>query len=288
MITIDNTVESGKMEYVYTWEMYQEYYTIVENEVKEIQLGPELYLPNIYIATRINYDSNSGYFDLYNKNLFTGNMQSDDFINSIRGRYISINNLLSKTYKIPDSPYIRIVKDKDGVLSIYNTNQSESDAILQITMEKVKSFIGLITSNDLSDYPLDGKAYDEYRGIYCYYKYCNFNIEPKEKCIVNDTSYEEGHVYPYTEITILGDGDLNIHNDIEDRNTYIANCVAGEVITMDYPIIKSSVSSHNIQNDFNWNFLRIANTFNNVKNGLTISIPCKIKLKYSPIVKVGL
>lgn len=105
---------------------------------------------------------------------------------------------------------------------------------------------------------------------------------------INDTSHEEGHIYPFTEIVVYEDGNLNIHNAIEDRNTYIANCVAGEVITMDYPTIKSSISSHNIQNDFNWNFFRVANTFENSRNDLTISLPCSIKVKYSPIIKVGL
>ena len=105
---------------------------------------------------------------------------------------------------------------------------------------------------------------------------------------LNDTSHEEGYIYPYTEITINEDGDFNIHNSMEDRNTHIANCVAGEVITMDYPVIKSSVPSHNIPNDFNWKFFRIANTYDNSRNDLTISIPCTIKVKYSPIIKVGL
>ena len=108
------------------------------------------------------------------------------------------------------------------------------------------------------------------------------------KYSINDTSYEEGYIYPVTEITISESGNLNIYNALEDRNTYIKNCVAGEVITMDYPIIQSSLSSHNIQNDFNWNFFRIANTYDNSRNDLTISLPCTIKLKYSPIVKVGL
>lgn len=114
------------------------------------------------------------------------------------------------------------------------------------------------------------------------------NIAQDGKHSINDTSYEEGYIYPYTEITINESGNLNIYNALEDRNTYIANCVAGEVITMDYPIIQSSLSSHNIQNDFNWNFFRIANTFENSRNDLTISLPCTIKIKYSPIVKVGL
>lgn len=105
---------------------------------------------------------------------------------------------------------------------------------------------------------------------------------------LNDSSYEEGYIYPFTEITINQDGNLSIYNAIEDRETYIANCITGEVITMDYPIIQSSVSSHDIQSDFNWNFFRVANTINNSRNDLTISVPCTIKIKYSPIVKVGL
>lgn len=105
---------------------------------------------------------------------------------------------------------------------------------------------------------------------------------------INDTSYEEGYIYPCVEITVVEDGNLSIYNALEDRTTYIANCVSGEVITMDYPIIQSSISSHNIQNDFNWEFFRIANTFENTRNDLTISIPCTIKIKYSPVVKVGL
>lgn len=105
---------------------------------------------------------------------------------------------------------------------------------------------------------------------------------------INDTSYEEGYIYPHTQLTIEADGDLDIYNAIEDRHTIIKNCVANEIITMDYPIIASSISSHNIQNDFNYNFFRIANTYDNSRNDLTISLPCSIKIEYSPIVKVGL
>lgn len=114
------------------------------------------------------------------------------------------------------------------------------------------------------------------------------NTSQNGKHSINDTSHEEGYIYPHTEIKIIENGDLNIYNDIENRNTYIANCIAGEIITMDYPIIRSSISSHNIQNDFNWKFFRVANTYENSRNDLTISIPCEIKIKYSPIVKVGL
>lgn len=114
------------------------------------------------------------------------------------------------------------------------------------------------------------------------------NLVSNGEHIVKDYSDVEGYIYPEIEITINESGDLAIYNEIEDRTTFIANCVAGEVIKMNYPIIESSISSHKIQNDFNWNFFRIANTFRNSVNKLTISLPCTIQIIYSPCVKVGL
>lgn len=139
--------------------------------------------------------------------------------------------------------------------------------------------VSIIYSQDKEDYPIDGIR-DEY-----YYIYAG---EGFKKHSIFDTSHEEGYIYPYTEITILEDGDLTIHNALEDRDTNIVGCVTGEVITMKYPIIQTSEESHEIQDDFNWNFFRVANTFENRRNDLTISIPCTIKIEYSPIVKVGL
>ena len=114
------------------------------------------------------------------------------------------------------------------------------------------------------------------------------NTKTNGKHSINDTSYEEGYIYPHMEIKVAESGDLTIHNAIENRESIIKNCVQDETIIMDYPIITSSLQSHNIQNDFNWNFFRVANTYENSRNDLTISIPCSIKIKYSPIVKVGL
>ena len=109
-----------------------------------------------------------------------------------------------------------------------------------------------------------------------------------QKRRIIDTSDLEGYIYPYTEITVNQAGNLTIHNDIEDRDTIIQNCSAGEKIIMDYPVITSSITSHQIQNDFNWNFFRIANTFRNNINQITISLPCTVKITYSPVVKIGL
>lgn len=112
-------------------------------------------------------------------------------------------------------------------------------------------------------------------------------VENGEKSI-RDFSDVEGYIYPEVEITINESGNFSIYNAIEDRTTYIANCIAGEVIKMNYPVIESSVDNHEIQNDFNWNFFRIANTFRNNINNLVISLPSTIKITYSPAVKVGI
>lgn len=103
-----------------------------------------------------------------------------------------------------------------------------------------------------------------------------------------DSSNEEGFIYPSPmKIIIQESGDLSIKNLLDNRTMIIKNCIAGEVITLDYPMISTSISSHKIQNDFNWKFFRVANTFKNKKNDLIISLPCIIEISYSPIVKIG-
>lgn len=105
---------------------------------------------------------------------------------------------------------------------------------------------------------------------------------------VIDVSDDEDFTYPTTTVTCLAAGDLKIHNDRENRTTYVRNCSIGEVITMDYPMIDSSLVSHDIQKDFNFVFPRIAGDFVRKENKLTFSMPCKVQMRYSPAVKVGL
>ena len=105
---------------------------------------------------------------------------------------------------------------------------------------------------------------------------------------ITDISDEIGHIYPKVKIVCKSDGHLIITNSIEEnRTTVIKNCVENEVIEMEYPIIKTSVSTHKIQNDFNYNFFRIANTEDKIVNNITFSIPCDVEMVYSPIKKVG-
>lgn len=104
---------------------------------------------------------------------------------------------------------------------------------------------------------------------------------------ISSLSDEEGFIYPEMEIYIQKDGDLKIYNQLEDRTMSIANCKSGEIIKLNYPMIESSRSSHYIQNDFNWKFFRLANSFKDRINEITISIPCTIKIKYTPVIKIG-
>ena len=113
------------------------------------------------------------------------------------------------------------------------------------------------------------------------------NTESNGKKTVVDFSDEEGYCYPKTVITCKSDGDLTIYNALEARTVLIKGCISGEVITMDYPVISTSVESHKIQEQFNWNFLRLANNYKQKENDLTISIPCIIEMTYSPVIKVS-
>lgn len=114
------------------------------------------------------------------------------------------------------------------------------------------------------------------------------NLETNGVKKISSLSDEEGYIYPEMEIMINQSGDFEIYNAFENRSMRIANCRSGEIIRVNYPIIETSLSDHKIQNDFNWKFFRIANSFSNRINELTISLPCTIKIKYSPVIKVSL
>jgi len=115
-----------------------------------------------------------------------------------------------------------------------------------------------------------------------------FNVKPNTEHVIKDYSEIEGFIYPKTEIEINEAGTLEIYNASEDRTTAIRDCLAGEKIIMNYPVITTSAPGHKIQNDFNWKFFRLFNSFRNSGNKITISLPCTMKLSYSPPVRLSL
>lgn len=106
--------------------------------------------------------------------------------------------------------------------------------------------------------------------------------------VLRNISDEIGSICPYTTIICNADGDLQIYNELEDCTTLIKNCKVGEVITLDGSahIISTTYASHDICDDFNYEFLRIGNTIDQRDNCISVSMPCYIEIKYSPIIKV--
>lgn len=107
---------------------------------------------------------------------------------------------------------------------------------------------------------------------------------------LNDMSDEIGYTYPSMKITCKDEGDLHIYNEATNCTTIIKNCSNGEVITIDgtTQIITTSSNTHHIYNDFNFEFFKITNTINNRINNITISIPCQLEIRYTPIIKGSL
>ena len=107
---------------------------------------------------------------------------------------------------------------------------------------------------------------------------------------IPDISDDIGYTYADLEITCKQAGELKITNSMDGRITSVKNCKSGEKISMKDMIIETSDTTHqeSIMDDFNFEFLRISNTFRNRTNKLTFSIPCSVTLKYTPTMKVGI
>lgn len=104
---------------------------------------------------------------------------------------------------------------------------------------------------------------------------------------LSNISDEIGSLYPTLIVTCMRNGDLSIHNELEGCTTVIKNCQVGEVITIhgDTQIITSSFLAHDICSDFNYDFFRIGNTIKTRSNMISVSMPCKLEIRYRPIIK---
>lgn len=93
-----------------------------------------------------------------------------------------------------------------------------------------------------------------------------FVIEQGQESSVVVSSSEEGYIYPQMIITIPYSGTFEIVNNTDNatRSFKIANCSAGEIITVDNEnkIILSSLPNHKIYDDFNFNFFRLVSKLN--------------------------
>lgn len=111
--------------------------------------------------------------------------------------------------------------------------------------------------------------------------------DPEKPYILSDISDEIGTTYPSMEILINANGDFSLYNEMENCTMEIKNCTVGEKITIDgnSQIIQTSMDSHHIYDDFNFEFFRIGNTITSRSNKITCSLPSKIEIRYLPIIK---
>jgi len=107
---------------------------------------------------------------------------------------------------------------------------------------------------------------------------------------IYDDSDEIGEIYPYIEITCNTSGNLTISNSLDDEILEILNCSENETIIIDnkHKIIRSNNESHNITDDFNYNYLKIINTYENRQNDYTSSLDVNMIIKFSSRKKVGI
>lgn len=121
-----------------------------------------------------------------------------------------------------------------------------------------------------------------------------YDCSDNNEFTVYNLSDETGVLYPRIEIEILEDTDsFLIYNQSEIyRKTEVKNCSNGEVITFsgDSKVIKTSFETvhKKLAQDFNFIYPRIMNTYEDRENIFHVNTPCRIKMYYSPIKKVGL
>ena len=104
---------------------------------------------------------------------------------------------------------------------------------------------------------------------------------------ISDDSDEIGYCYPDLVITCGANGNLSMTNDMTGCTMTIKNCTSGEVITVkgETQSISSSLLTHDINNDFNYDFFTIGNKFRSRLNKIGCNLPCTVKLSYTPVNK---
>ena len=117
------------------------------------------------------------------------------------------------------------------------------------------------------------------------YKYVFTENVTQKKMI--DVSDEIGYIYPDIKIKATSTGSITLKNIETDSTMVIANCTENEIINIigSEKIITRSLAAHDIYSDFNYEFLKIGNTFNNNINTIQCTGTCEVTISYYPIVK---
>lgn len=114
------------------------------------------------------------------------------------------------------------------------------------------------------------------------------DMEAEKQYTLYDVSDEIGYIYPDLEIICEVAGDFMLTNSAsKSKKMIILNCSSGEVLRFhgETLLFTTSEPAHDICNDFNYNFFRIANSYEERRNIIKASLPCKLKITYKPIIK---
>lgn len=123
------------------------------------------------------------------------------------------------------------------------------------------------------------------RGAEQVYKHTFSNLS--EEYVVSDFSDDIGYLYPVLKIKCNVGGDITVSNTTFECETTIKNCESGEIIVIDGNTLSITTDNetHNVYNDFNYEFFIIGNSMNNRRNNITVSAQCEIEIRYNPIIK---
>lgn len=114
---------------------------------------------------------------------------------------------------------------------------------------------------------------------------------------IEDTSDEQGFIYPTCSIEMSHNGHIILTNSRDiDNKTIISNCVSGEIITLngERGTITSSKTHSNLYDDFNYVFPKIWNKMESDGTNHRLNIfsanrsDTNITITYEPISKFGL
>lgn len=110
--------------------------------------------------------------------------------------------------------------------------------------------------------------------------------------VLTDMSDEIGYIYPKVVITCKNDSKeegIRIHNKTTGGTMVFRGYKKGEIITVNGATrtidVSGENSSHDIYDDFNYEFLKIGNTIDNRVNEITASQPCRLEIIYNPIIR---
>ncbi len=161
--------------------------------------------------------------------------------------------------------------DKSGYENIYFLGRFNIQEI------KINDIIYGVEFTFISDYP------------YAFMDEIAQEFSGKEFMVYNHSD-EIGDLYPYTTITCNEAGNLTLTNTMDNEIFELKNCSKGEVITIDNKnmVITSSNLNHRLYDDFNFNYIKLCNTYEERRNIFTSSLNINMEIKYSPIRKVGI